>query len=80
MVDASTNYAAFDIWTVVHAASGFIAARAGVDLAAAIWGALAIEAIEIGLSGRYPDLAHETRANQLTDIAAFLGAYTLGST
>ena len=75
----ATNVLAFDTWTIPHAALGYLAASSGVPLAAAIWGALAIEAVEIGMSRAVPDLARESRANQLGDLAAFLAAYGLGA-
>jgi hypothetical protein len=75
----ATNVLAFDAWTIPHAALGYLAASSGVPLAAAIWGALAIEAVEIGMSRAVPDLARESRANQLGDLAAFLAAYGLGA-
>ena len=78
MVGEHVNVIAFDVWTIPHAASGYLAAQAGVPLFPALWAALAVEAIEVGLSGRFPDLARETRANQLGDLAAFLAAYQLG--
>ena len=79
LTEDGTNVLAFDAWTIPHAALGFLAASSGVPLAAAIWGALAIEAVEIGMSRALPELARESRANQLGDLAAFLAAYTLGS-
>lgn len=75
----ATNVLAFDVWTIPHAALGFLAASSGVPLASAIWVALAVEATEIGLSRAWPDLARESRANQLGDLAAFLAAYALGA-
>ena len=78
MVGAHVNNIAFDVWTIPHAAAGYVAASARVPLIPALWAALAVEAIEIGLSGRFPDLARESRSNQLGDLAAFLAAYKLG--
>jgi hypothetical protein len=72
------NEAPFDIWTIPHLALGYLAAQAGAPLGAAIWGAVAIEAVEIALSRKYPDLARESRRNQLGDLAVFLGGYQLG--
>lgn len=78
LASTGINGAPFDVWTIPHAAAGFIARRADVDVITALWGALAVEAIEIALSDTYPNLARESRSNQLGDLAAFLAAYSLG--
>jgi hypothetical protein len=78
ILSPETNRGPFDLWTIPHFVAGMFAAKAGIPLAGALWGALAVEAIEIGLSARVPDLARETRSNQLGDMAAFLGGYTIG--
>jgi hypothetical protein len=78
----ATNVVTFDVFTIPHIALGYIAASAGIPLAGAIWGALALEAAEIGLSHAWPELmknaTRESRANQLGDLAGFLGGYKLG--
>ena len=78
MVEQHTNFATFDVWTIPHVALGVFAARTGVGVLPALWGALAIEAVEVALSNQYPGLARESRSNQLGDLAAFAAGYTIG--
>lgn len=78
MVENTTSVATFDVWTIPHVALGVWAARSGVGMVPALWGALAIEAVEVALSNTYPSLARESRANQLGDLAGFAAGYTIG--
>ena len=73
------NHSVVDVWTIVHAATGYIAGTYRVGWLTALSGALAVEAIEIGLSRRAPDLAHETKRNMVMDLAAFAAAYHVGT-
>ena len=73
-----TNVATFDVWTIPHFVAGYAANRAGFGFIPAFWIALAFEAVEIGVSNKWPELARETRSNQLGDLAAFTGGYMIG--
>ena len=72
MVDEpQRNFATFDVWTIPHFVLGVAAKSAGVPFLQAFWYAVALEAVEIGISDQWPNLARESRANQLGDLAAF---------
>jgi hypothetical protein len=69
------NKTTFDTWSIVHGAAGFLARRAGLSWPEALGAALGVEAIEVALSDKYPDLADETRRNQLGDMIIFVAGY-----
>jgi hypothetical protein len=72
-----TNKSTFDTWTIVHGAAGFLARRSGLSWPEAMAAALGVEAIEVALSDTHPELADETRRNQLGDMIVFVAGYYL---
>ncbi len=74
------NRSVIDVWSIAHGAAGYIAGAHRVGWLVGLSGALAVEAIEIGLSARAPDLAAETKRNMVMDLAIFAVAYHIGAT